>query len=486
MFDESRVQQLLEEVLDTQRTPEDVCAQCPELAWEVRERWRRCQRVESQIEALFPSTGAAENIGRPPLVGPDSPLPQISGYDVTAVLGHGGMGVVYRARHVRLNRTVALKMLLSGAYASAQELARFKGEAEAVASLRHANIVQVYDVGDFDGRPYFTMEFIEGGSLAQKLAGTPQPASHAAAMLAKLAGAVQAAHEGCVVHRDLKPANVLLDSDGTPKISDFGLARRCDDEAGLTVSGTRLGTPSYMAPEQAMGKADAVGPSVDIYALGAMLYEMLTGRPPFRAEAVAETQRQLISDEPVPPSRLNAKVPRDLETICLKCLQKDPQRRYHTPAELSADLERFLRHEPIHARRAGRLERGARWIRRNPTETALIVTALALIALVIGEGIREWALATGRRAEKARLTARFESGVDLVRQGRFAEARAILGRLGDGDFEDLRGRIDQATSELDLVERLDSIRLNRAATIQRDFNRPKADRDYEEAFASAG
>ena len=271
-----------------------------------------------------------------------------------AVLGRGGMGVVYKARDRRLNRPVALKMLLAGAYARPDELERFLREAEAEAALRHANIVQVYDVGDLDGRPYFTMEFVEGGSLAQKLAGTPLPAGQAAALLATLAEAVQAAHDGGIVHRDLKPANVLLTADGTPKISDFGLARRLDDGAGLTQSGATLGTPSYMAPEQARGETQRSVPAADVYALGAILYEMLTGRPPFRAETAAETIRQVVEEEPVPPSRLNAKVPRDLETICLKCLHKEPHRRYASAAALAEDLHRFQRGEPIAARPAGR------------------------------------------------------------------------------------------------------------------------------------
>ena len=247
-----------------------------------------------------------------------------------AFLGRGGMGIVYKARHLRLNRFVALKMLITGAYAGPRERARFQREAEAVAGLRHANIVQVYDVGDHEGWPYFTMELLEGGSLAQAVAGTPQPARQAAAILATLAEAVQVAHQGGIVHRDLKPANILLAADGTPKIADFGLARHFDGGPALTLSGARIGTPSYMAPEQLIGKAGTIGPAADIYALGALLYEMLTGRPPFRGETASETERQAIHDEPVPPWRLNPKVPRDLETICLKCLHKDPQRRYAT------------------------------------------------------------------------------------------------------------------------------------------------------------
>ena len=234
------------------------------------------------------------------------------------------MGVVYKARHLRLNRLVAIKMMLNGGFAGPPELARFQHEAEALAALQHPNIVQVHDVGESGGLPYFTMEFVEGGNLAQKLGGVPLSARDAAALMIALADAVEAAHRGGIVHRDLKPSNILLTPDGTPKITDFGLARRLEAGVGLSMTATRIGTPGYMAPEQVAGHARVSGAATDVYALGAILYEMLTGRPPFRAETAAETERQVIAEEPAPPSRLNAQVPRDLETICLKCLQKEP------------------------------------------------------------------------------------------------------------------------------------------------------------------
>src|SRR4051794_17907857 len=276
MTDDPRVQLLLDELLSSHATPEAVCASCPELLPVVRKRWRRIRRVRADIDALFPPPQEAT----PPPEWTD--LPPVPGYEVEAVLGRGGMGIVFLATHVRLNRRVALKMLLAGAYAAPHERARFQREAEAVAGLSHPNIVQVYDVGDCDGRPYFTMEYVEGGSLAYQLAGAPQPARQAAQLVATLATAVHAAHARGIVHRDLKPANVLLAEDGTLKVTDFGLARQ-DDGAGLTHTGEAVGTPSYMAPEQARGRPDTVGPATDIYGLGAILYELLTGRPPFRA-----------------------------------------------------------------------------------------------------------------------------------------------------------------------------------------------------------
>ena len=365
MASDPRVQELLEELLDSGRTPEEVCRPCPELLPQVREQWRRLRACDAQIDALFPAPRPLAP-GGPSSRQPSADLPQVPGYEVQAVLGHGGMGVVYKARQNGLNRIVALKMLLAGAYASPEYRERFLREAEAAAGLRHPNIVQVHDMGEHNGQPYFTMEFVEGGSLAQKLAGTPQPARQAAALLATLAEAVQTAHQGGIVHRDLKPANVLLTADGTPKISDFGLARRLDGEAGLTRTGAVIGTPSYMAPEQAWGKPLAVEPAVDIYALGAILYELLTGRPPFRAETAAATVQQVISQDPAPPSRLNSKVPRDLETVCLKCLDKEPRRRYASADALADDLRRFQRGEAVLARPEGWLARLARRAAAGP------------------------------------------------------------------------------------------------------------------------
>ncbi|HEX5442202.1 MAG TPA: serine/threonine-protein kinase, partial [Pirellulales bacterium] len=285
------------------------------------------------------------------------------GYEILAELGRGGMGVVYQARHKSLARLVALKMILSGAHASAGDLARFKSEAEAVARLQHENIVQIYEVGEHEGKPFFALEFCPGGSLDRKLAGTPLRPRDAAQLTESLARAVQAAHAAKVVHRDLKPANVLLAADGRPKITDFGLAKKLDD-AGVTATGMVMGTPSYMAPEQASGAKD-VGPAADIYALGAILYELLTGRPPFKGATPLDTMVQVTRIEPVPPRQLQPTVPRDLETICLKCLEKAPAKRYPTAQALGEDLCRYLDGKPVVARPVGVAGRTVRWVRRN-------------------------------------------------------------------------------------------------------------------------
>src|SRR5262245_6665736 len=382
-----RVQQLLDQLIDSGATPEEVCRSCPELLPEVRARCQQMGRVRAELHAMFPPV-LVETTSPPPLQ-ENGVLPRITGYEVEAILGQGGVGVVFRARDLRLGRPVALKMLLAGAYAGPTELARFQREAEAVASLCHANIVQSYEVGDYEGRPYFTMELVDGGSLDQRLAGVPQPPHQAAALLAILAEAVHAAHQAGMVHRDLKPANILLTPDGTPKIADFGLARRCEGSStGLTLSGAPLGTPSYMAPEQAQGQSRAIGPTTDVYALGAILYECLTGRPPFRAGTAAATLQQVVADEPIAPRRLNPSAPRDLETVCLKCLHKEPHRRYHSAQELADDLRRFERGEPIAARRVGVVGSLRKWARRRPAAAAMLAAVVLVAAAgAVGAGL---------------------------------------------------------------------------------------------------
>jgi tetratricopeptide (TPR) repeat protein len=309
--------------------------------------------------------------------------PVVEGYEILGELGRGAMGVVYKARQRGLKRLVALKMVLAGAHASEAQLARFHTEAEAVARLQHPNIVQIYDVGERDGLPFFSLEYLDGGVLAQKLAGKPVPAREAARITQQLADAMALAHQQNIIHRDLKPANVLLTRDGVPKITDFGLAKRLEDDSSHTKSGTLMGTPSYMAPEQARGDAREIGPVSDQYALGAILYELLTGRPPFVGASILDTLQQVRLREPIPPSRLVPKVPNDLETICLKCLQKEIPKRYPSTDALAEDLKRFLAGEPIKARPVTRLERAWRWCRRNP-RIAVLSAALGVMVIILG------------------------------------------------------------------------------------------------------
>jgi WD40 repeat protein/tRNA A-37 threonylcarbamoyl transferase component Bud32 len=360
--------------------------------------------------------------------------PTVAGYEILAELGRGGMGVVYKARQTKLNRLVALKMILSGAHARPEDLARFSAEAEAVAGLRHPHIVQIYDVGEQGGLPFFSLEFVEGGTLADRLDGTPWEAPRAAQMVELLARAMHAAHTAGVIHRDLKPANVLLTADGTPKVTDFGLAKRLDGAGSQTRTGTIMGTPSYMAPEQAGGRTHDLGPATDVYALGAVLYELLTGRPPFRAATDLDTVLQVINREPVPPAQLNAKVPRDLETVCLKCLHKDPARRYASALELADDLRHFLNHEPIRARPVGRVERFGRWCRRNPVVASL--AAAVAVALVAGTVISSWF------AVQANLWAR-----DAARRLYIADMRLVPHAWGQGQLDRVRKLLEGHQAE---------------------------------------
>jgi tetratricopeptide (TPR) repeat protein len=493
MTDDPRVEQLLDELLDSDASPEEVCAHCPELLTVVRSRWRQVCQARDDLDILFPP--ADESGGGPPLT--DTSLPNIPGYEVEEVIGLGGMGVVFRARHLRLNRVVALKMALAGAFAGPRERERFRREAEAVAALRHPNVVQIHDTGDADGRPFLSMEYVDGGSLAQKVNGTPLPARDAAALVATVAGAVEAAHRAGIVHRDLKPANVLLTAAGVPKVSDFGLARRVGDAAGLTRTGTAVGTPSYMAPEQAGEGKAVVGPSADVYALGVILYELLTGGPPFRAARADVTLYQVLTRDPDPPSRRNPRVPRDLETVCLKCLQKEPRLRYPSAAALAEDLNRFLNGEAITARPEGWLRSWVRRVRRRPVLSAAVaVAALSMLALI---GVGAWTYSdreTAKRAAAVELAV-VERAVNddlaetegALRRSAWPQARAALerarGRLGDRELGDTRERVARAAHHLAFADRLDAIRVG-LADGHDGLDGVRYDTAYEEAFRDAG
>jgi tetratricopeptide (TPR) repeat protein len=385
--------------------------------------WQNDTKVEAQADASarshstldFPQAGESRHTGvysgtaaTAPEGIPSSPLGRadrtlegaiLPGYEILSELGRGGMGVVYKARQVKLNRLVALKMVLAGLHAGPEALARFRAEAEAVAHFQHPNIVQIHEIGEYEGRAYFSLEFVEGGSLSEAIKGCPQAPRTAARLAEVLARTMEAAHQRGIIHRDLKPANILLSypceqrvgsvsdvtpparllDDAIPKIADFGLAKRLDGDSSQTQTGTVVGTPSYMAPEQAAGNTRAIGPAADIYALGAILYDLLAGLPPFRAGNPIDTIRQVIERDPIQPRQLEPGIPVDLETICMKCLQKLPSRRYGSAGDLAADLRRYLNNEPILARRTPAWERAWKWGKRRPAIVALLAAGLLAV-----------------------------------------------------------------------------------------------------------
>ena len=401
--------------------------------------------AETQAENLVPGKlAAAATI--------DFEIPSVPGYEIIGILGRGGMGVVFKARQIALHRIVALKMLQNLERAGEKEFARFRAEADVIARLQHPNIVQIYDVGEVAGRPYFVLEYVAGGNLAQHLNGTPQSARLASEFVEVLARAVQAAHANGVIHRDLKPANILLVpaqeaaasavdtsrdpnalvADGSllkaiPKIVDFGVAKiaRRDWEtqihSSLTVTGDLVGTPSYMAPEQAALSGAPVGPAADVYALGAIFYELLTGRPPFNGETLVETILQVLHRDPVPVTGLQPNVPRDLETICHKCLRKEPRNRYPSASDLADDIQRFLGGKPIKARPRGTVEKTWRWIFDHPVPSGLVaagvltpIVALIILSLLSARLVRSSALESA--AQQAELLEQANNQYSLIVQ----------------------------------------------------------------------
>src|SRR5262245_55471494 len=314
-------------------------------------------------------------------------LGELGDYELLEEVGRGGQGVVFRARQKSLNRVVALKVIGLGQWATKADLKRFRLEAEAAARLDHPCIVPIYEVGERDGQCYFSMKFVEGGQLDDVVKQTPLSIRQAVELITKIARTVHYAHENGILHRDIKPGNILLDGKNEPHLTDFGLARLVESESEITRTVEVLGTPSYMAPEQAAGNNTKLTCATDVYGLGALLYQLLTGHPPFAGGTTYETIKLLLETEPRPPRLWNPKVDRDLSTICLKCLEKDPKRRYSIALALAEDLERWLRHEPIHARRTGVIGRSKKWLERNPTAAGIAVLSLALVSAV---GVIVW------------------------------------------------------------------------------------------------
>src|SRR5437588_8823441 len=329
---------------------------------------------ELSYDNAKPTSGVKEAVRAATMLG------ELGDYELLEEVGRGGQGVVFRARQKSLNRTVALKVISLGQWASKTHLKRFRLEAKAAARLEHPGIVPIYEVGERDGSCYFSMKFVEGGQLDEVVRRTPMPIRQAVELIAKVARTVHYAHEHLILHRDIKPGNILLDAKGEPHLTDFGLARLVESESSVTQTLDVLGTPSYMAPEQAVGNNAAVSSATDVYGLGAVLYQLLTGQPPFAGGATYETIKLLLNTEPRQPRLLNPKIDRDLSTICLKCLEKDPKRRYPSALALAEDLERWLKHEPIQARHTGIVARGRKWVQRNPTSALLAASLLALAA----------------------------------------------------------------------------------------------------------
>ncbi len=378
------------------------------------------------------SGGQACHNGEP---APGERIRYFGDYEIVREIARGGMGVVFQARQISLDRTVALKMILAGQLADETDVKRFHTEAEAAAHLDHSGIVPIFEVGQHEGQHFFSMAYVEGRSLAQRLAEGPMPARESAALLLQAADAIEYAQRRGVIHRDLKPANILLDAEGRLRVTDFGLAKKVQGDSGLTGSGQVMGTPSYMPPEQAGGKRGEVGPAADVYALGATLYCMVTGRPPFQAATAMDTVLQVINDEPVPPRRLNATIPPDVETICLKCLEKDPGRRYPSAAALGEDLRRYLAGEPISARPVTRLERAVKWARRRPAIAALLGIVTLVTALGLGGVLWQWGEAVLARGIAERESERAKAQSELAERRLYDVRMNLVQRY----WEDYRG-----------------------------------------------
>ncbi len=424
--------------------PQEWYRRFPQWRTDLEELFQIHQYVCDQAEQTPPAprtTAVVDSADtRHDVLGVVSRFPAVDGYELLEEIGRGGMGVVYRGRQLRLNRIVALKLMLATELDGIDGSARFQNEVEAAASLQHPHIVQIFEAGEQDGGRYLAMEFVEGTSLEALLAKAPLTARSAAELLEPIAHAVQYAHEHGVIHRDLKPSNILLTRDGQPKIADLGLAKRFGSprESNVTRTGVVLGTPSYMPPEQALGSACEIQPAADIYSLGAILYEMLTGRPPFVGDSALETLRQVQEDEPVSPRHINRAIPVDLETICLKCLEKQVASRYTTAAELADELRRYLQGEAIHARPARWHERCAKWARRRPAITALLAVILGITLL--------GTMAVVRQTRQALLETRINRATQRFFDDILASINPALSR---GRSISVREMLDEASARLD-------------------------------------
>ncbi|MGA2657958.1 MAG: serine/threonine-protein kinase, partial [Verrucomicrobiota bacterium] len=393
---------------------------------------------DREDESHFPALGAKSNRSSN-----TEEVGRFGDYELLEEIARGGMGIVYRARQVSLDRIVAVKMLLAGPLAGKDFVQRFRTEAAAAASLQHPNIVAIHEVGFAEGQHFFAMDFVEGLTLAQLVAKGPLPARQAATYLKTVAEAIHFAHERNVLHRDLKPSNVLVDSaTDQPRVTDFGLAKRLEAETDLTLSGQLLGSPNYMSPEQAKAKRGTVGKRSDVYSLGAILYHLLTGRPPFQGKTLTEVLRQLADTDPLAPHLLIPRVPPDLETICVKCLEKEPAKRYQSAQELADELGRFLRHEPIHARPITRAERAWRWCRRKPALAGLILALHLVFALGLTGVLWQWRRATVSESLTTRnlYTADMNLAYQAWNEGSLQRAQKLLrAHLPQAGKEDLRG-----------------------------------------------
>ncbi len=424
------------------RTAADTVAQTDRTAGSVRAKRTGQSRDPARTANFVPGGDGS--------VDPGTRIRYFGDYEILGELGDGAMGFVYKARQISLNRLVALKMIRAGAFASVEELRRFQNEAEAVAGLDHPHIVPIHEVGEHDGRRYFSMKLIGGPCLSRTLASYSADPKSAARLMVTVSGAVHHAHQRGILHRDLKPSNILLDEQGQPHVSDFGLAKRVAGGAGLTMSGSVLGTPAYMAPEQSAGNKRLVTTLSDVYGLGAVLYALLTGKAPFDGDSVLETLDRVRQQPPIPPSRINPKVPRDLEIMCLKCLEKDPRRRYTSAQVLAEELNRFLSGEPIVARPVGLAERAMKWIWRRPVIASLAATtALAILVGVVGiswqwrraeanfieeESQRKIAETNYEEAETQRKIAEANYG-EAETQRKIAEAKTVEARARAEDLE---------------------------------------------------